>query len=113
MTEITIIGRPEFVIKLTRLQIEVLRELAAAHYSGDCKKLAGPSGELTHWRREFDLADAPEIEVRTTFRTLDLLTKVLEMRGTKLPVADALNKDFRNALSTANAYCQTWVKDVL
>lgn len=115
---IRVYGRPEFIVTLNKEEVQVLFELANTHYSLDCKALALPMGRLSVLRRELTRLNAQEIAVHLSFRELDLLTKVLELRTElKAPfVADRaqeMDKAFRKALTLANALSITWAQEVL
>lgn len=76
--------RPEFTIRFTKPLVDFLHAQAALHYDGECRFLASNDGVLTKVQRI--LANYPEQEYGypVDFRTLDLLSKVVEMNHTPM-----------------------------
>ena len=100
--------RPQFDIRFTRPLVEFLHAQAALHYDGECRHLASKDGMLTKVKRILDTYadDLPEYGYPVDFRTLDLLSKVVEMNPT--PMAAEVWTAIGRAASHYNQNCASF-----
>ncbi len=116
MSIIRILAVPKFEVTVDLKLVEALIVLSEAHYDAVCRSYSVTGGLLLNWRGQFFWQDTPPatVEVSATFRDLDIITKICEMRSWWQPgyeegLVPFLNS-VRQALTKSYEVCNIEVK---
>jgi hypothetical protein len=99
--KVTIHGKPTFTVRLTRSLVDRLIGIAKVHYDAACRRTGCPGGFLYGFQVHFELdPDAQTIDETLSWRDVDTLLKVLEVRH-YLPNTNQAVEDLNRSLHCA------------